>query len=334
MSAHGTFRYEFVPGWPRLPEGDSFGVVSDMDVDSADRVYVIDREPNNRLLVFDRDGTHLATWGQETLVTPHNIWIGPQDQVHITDRGGQVVWVFATDGTLLQTFGTPGQKGAPGMPFNEPTSSSRAPWGDLYVSDGYGQHRVHRFAAGRHAPSLLGRGGKRARPVRPAARCPCHAGRACTRHGPPERAHPGLRPRGKLPHRMDGHGAPAEPDHRQGRRALRLRVRAAREHVRPQRRNPRPLRHTGRRAGPVPGPPARPLRRFPRRSTSRKSPRPAASKSSPGFEGGSSHRDTEAQRGENRKTVRSDPDCCLSISFPALPLCLCVSVAKILYRRQ
>jgi DNA-binding beta-propeller fold protein YncE len=147
MSAHGTFNYEFVPGWPRLPEGDSFGVVSDIDVDSADRVYVIDREPNNRLLVFDRDGNHLATWGQETLVTPHNIWISPEDQVHITDRGAQAVWVFTTGGTLLQTFGTPGQKGAPGMPFNEPTGSSRAPWGDLYVSDGYGQHRVHRFAA-------------------------------------------------------------------------------------------------------------------------------------------------------------------------------------------
>ena len=47
---------------------------------------------------------------------------------------------------MLRTWGTPDQAGAPGEPFNEPTRAIVAPNGDLYVSDGYGQFRAHRFA--------------------------------------------------------------------------------------------------------------------------------------------------------------------------------------------
>ncbi len=32
------------------------------------------------------------------------------------------------------------------MPFNRPTRAAVSPLGDIYVSDGYGQHRVHRFS--------------------------------------------------------------------------------------------------------------------------------------------------------------------------------------------
>ena len=108
------YDYRVVEGWPALPAGYELGVVSDMAVDSADRVYVIDREPNNRVLVFDRDGTFLAMWGDDFLVTPHGMMIGPDDRVYVTDRGSHTVWICATDGTLLQTIGTPGQVGAPG----------------------------------------------------------------------------------------------------------------------------------------------------------------------------------------------------------------------------
>lgn len=138
--------YRVVEGWPALPAGYELGVVSDMAVDSGDRVYVIDREPNNRMLVFDRQGAFLAMWGDDFLVTPHGIMIGPDDRVYVTDRGSHTVWICTTDGALLQTIGTPGQTGAPDRPFNNPTNSALAPWGDLYVSDGYGQSRVHRFA--------------------------------------------------------------------------------------------------------------------------------------------------------------------------------------------
>ena len=55
--------------------------------------------------------------------------------------------IFDRDGILLQTIGNPGQKGEPGKPFNLPTRAVKGPSGDIYVSDGYGQNWVHRFAA-------------------------------------------------------------------------------------------------------------------------------------------------------------------------------------------
>jgi len=68
------------------------------------------------------------------------------DTVYLTDRDRQTVTQWTLEGQLLRTWGTPDQPGAPGEPFNEPTRAIVAPNGDLYVSDGYGQHRAHRFA--------------------------------------------------------------------------------------------------------------------------------------------------------------------------------------------
>lgn len=53
----------------------------------------------------------------------------------------------STDGELLDTWGTPNEVGAPGQPFNRPTKAMAASTGQVFVSDGYGQHRVHRFSA-------------------------------------------------------------------------------------------------------------------------------------------------------------------------------------------
>ena len=47
---------------------------------------------------------------------------------------------------MLKTLGTPGEAGAPGEPFNMPTRAVVAPSGDIYVSDGYGQHQIHQFS--------------------------------------------------------------------------------------------------------------------------------------------------------------------------------------------
>jgi sugar lactone lactonase YvrE len=48
------------------------------------------------------------------------------------------------DGRELWTLGT-GQVGADGQPFNRPTDIALTPEGDFYVSDGYGNRRVHHF---------------------------------------------------------------------------------------------------------------------------------------------------------------------------------------------
>ena len=143
IEGQGAYRYELVEGWGQERK---LGVVSSVATDSQDRVYVIDREPHAAIVVFDREGSVLASWGEDIFTLPHGIWIGPDDQVYIADCTDHTVRICTTEGQVVRTLGTPGQAGAPGMPFNQPTRAAGSPSGDIYVSDGYGQHRMHRFS--------------------------------------------------------------------------------------------------------------------------------------------------------------------------------------------
>ena len=142
----GTFRYKVVEGWGLEPKGRKLGIVSSIATDSQDRVHVIDREPHPAIVVFDRDGRFLRAWGQETFLVPHSIWINSDDIMFIADCSTQTVMKFTIEGKLLMELGTRGKVGAPGMPFNSPTWAVQTPSGEIYVSDGYGQQRVHRFS--------------------------------------------------------------------------------------------------------------------------------------------------------------------------------------------
>jgi DNA-binding beta-propeller fold protein YncE len=143
----GAFQYEVIADWGRGAEIPAFGLVSGVACDSQDRAYVFIRLPRPEVLVFDRDGRLRDRWGSELFTKPHGIWISPDDHIYLTDTGDHTVRKMTPDGRVLMTLGTPGQTGAPGMPFNEPTRAVEAPSGDLFVSDGYGQNRAHRFTA-------------------------------------------------------------------------------------------------------------------------------------------------------------------------------------------
>ncbi|MEX0641113.1 MAG: peptidyl-alpha-hydroxyglycine alpha-amidating lyase family protein, partial [Pirellulales bacterium] len=91
---------------------------------------------------------------------PHGIAIGPDGAVYCTDDLDHTVRKFTADGRLLLTLGTsgrPSDTGATsvdfrtirraGPPFHYPTNVALSPEGDLYVCDGYGNARVHKFAA-------------------------------------------------------------------------------------------------------------------------------------------------------------------------------------------
>lgn len=147
LLGNGDYQYEYVPGWGKGPQGRKLGVVSGQAADSQDRLYVVDREPDPAIVVFDREGHFLNSWGENIFTQPHDIWISPDDTVYVADCGDHTVRICTTEGEVLQTLGTPGTPGDPGMPFNRPTRAVGSPSGDIFVSDGYGQHRVHRFSS-------------------------------------------------------------------------------------------------------------------------------------------------------------------------------------------
>ncbi len=138
----GDYRYEVVEGWGQIPQ---LGLASGVACDSQDRVYVFNRSPNPAMLVYERDGRFIGAWGENLFKTPHGIWISPDDEIYTTDTEDHTVRKFSLSGKLLQTWGTVDEPGPPGQPFNQPTRAVLSQSGEIYVSDGYGQSRVHRL---------------------------------------------------------------------------------------------------------------------------------------------------------------------------------------------
>jgi DNA-binding beta-propeller fold protein YncE len=152
----GTHSYELIQDWAKLPAGESFGIVSAVATDSQDRVYAFQRK-DPPVVIFDRDGAYLNCWGISAITDPHGFFI-EDDIVYLTDRADSVVLRFTLDGKPLQVIGERGVHSDTGCetagelvpraagPFNMPSELVPAPSGDLYVSDGYRNARVHRFS--------------------------------------------------------------------------------------------------------------------------------------------------------------------------------------------
>jgi DNA-binding beta-propeller fold protein YncE len=144
--------------WAQLPSGWSWNEVAGVASDSQDRVYVFNRG-SHPLIVFNRDGTFLRAWGEDIFTRAHGIFVGPDDAIYCTDDLDHTVRKFTPEGKLLMTLGTsgrPSDTGATSMdfrsivragpPFHYPTNLALAPSGELYVSDGYGNARIHKFS--------------------------------------------------------------------------------------------------------------------------------------------------------------------------------------------
>jgi DNA-binding beta-propeller fold protein YncE len=117
-----------------------------ISVDDDDNVYAFSRS-DNPVMIFDRKGNFLDGWGQGLFKRPHGIHIDHDRAVYCTDDGDHTVRKFTKEGKLLMTIGVSGE-GAPdysGLPFNRCTHSALSPEGDIYVSDGYRNARVHKY---------------------------------------------------------------------------------------------------------------------------------------------------------------------------------------------
>jgi DNA-binding beta-propeller fold protein YncE len=143
------FRYELLDEWGVLPEGWTLAVdVPAVGVDSRDNVYVFNRGPHP-MLVFDRDGHFLRSWGEGIFSKPHGLHVGPDDCLYCTDEGDHTVRKCSPEGEVLLVLGIPGGASPymSGRPFNRCTHRALSQAGDIYVSDGYGNSRIHKFAS-------------------------------------------------------------------------------------------------------------------------------------------------------------------------------------------
>ena len=145
--------FRVLEGWGKLPPGWRYVEAAGVAVDSKDNVYVFNRG-EHPVIVFDREGNFLRSWGEGLVGRAHGITIGPEDEVWLTDDGNHTIRKFTPEGKLLLTIGDPDKPATlqSGKPFNRPTHVALSPLtGDLFISDGYGNSRVHKYdPKGRH----------------------------------------------------------------------------------------------------------------------------------------------------------------------------------------
>lgn len=158
MTINAVVGYRVNPKWGRKlawPHSEVPGVATD----SKDRVHMFVRGPA-RVVICDEDGDLVSSWGEGQFSDrPHDIAIDRQDNVWCVDDDGHRVYKFTRDGKLLMTLGS-GRPSDTGYvrsegalsikrsagPFNRPTGIAIADDGELFVCDGYGNARVHRFS--------------------------------------------------------------------------------------------------------------------------------------------------------------------------------------------
>ena len=153
----GKYTYELVEDWAKLPEGWTLGQTA-IVTDSEDRVYLFNRS-EHPLIVLDKDGNFLTSWGEGVLTAAHGMFIDGDENIYLPVINSHVVLKYSSSGNLLMTLGAwdqPSDTGWSGNasdtvqraagPFHRPSDVAISPDGDLYISDGYGNSRVHRFS--------------------------------------------------------------------------------------------------------------------------------------------------------------------------------------------
>ena len=89
-----------------MPPEIELGDVAAVAVDRNDRVFLFNCGAHP-MIILDRDGRFLDSWGQGIFSNPHGLHIGPHDAppLHRRRRPHRPEWTL--DGRVLLTIGTP-----------------------------------------------------------------------------------------------------------------------------------------------------------------------------------------------------------------------------------
>jgi hypothetical protein len=156
----GAFRYEVIHDWGELPAHIKYGNTHGVCEDSEGRIYVHHTvnsasESHDSMVVFDRKGKFVKSWGKEFKGGAHGLHIrkeGRQEFLYLCDTARAVVVKATLQGEPVFTLGYPkespmykiGDDGKPTVKYS-PTNLAIAANGDIYVGDGYGSNFINQY---------------------------------------------------------------------------------------------------------------------------------------------------------------------------------------------
>lgn len=160
---HGDYRYRVVRDWAQISSIEHPILnCHEMVMDRQGRLVMIGDHPANNVMIFDKSGKLLDSWGT-AYPGGHGMTLAPEgeeDFLLLTDSGwflnaagkwtkhnGRVTKT-TMDGRVLFDIGHPQTIGIykPGQTFC-PTETAIGPTGDIYVADGYGSDFIIQYSA-------------------------------------------------------------------------------------------------------------------------------------------------------------------------------------------
>ena len=147
MFGAGSYTYRLVEGWESCHRDGNWAMLPAWGWTAA-TVSTCSIAASHPLCVFDRDGNFVTSWGDGVFRRAHGVHMGPDDTIYLTDEGDHTVRKCTLDGQVLLTLGISAAPASfmSGEPFRRCTHTALSPAGEIYVSDGYGNARIQKYA--------------------------------------------------------------------------------------------------------------------------------------------------------------------------------------------
>ncbi len=146
---HGDFKFRVHKAWGNLdPSKTPVNNCHEMVMDSQGRLIMVGDDTHNNILIYDKSGKLLDSWGIR-YKGGHGLSLwhdGEQDFLFICDTDGTMIKT-TLDGRELMMIGHPSDYGAYEKDDAfKPTETTIGPNGDIYIVDGYGSQYVLQFS--------------------------------------------------------------------------------------------------------------------------------------------------------------------------------------------